>query len=165
MTGQAARIRLLQGMSLFGGMSPVALSLVLERGAWVTVPEGDYFFREGDRGVATYALEQGRVAILKRWRDADWELHQLRAGDCFGEVALVDFGPRSASVRALEDCRALEIAPPLLRALRDLDLEQFTLIYMNMARELSRRLRAADGRLFRLGMASGEVTGWGAPAT
>jgi CRP/FNR family transcriptional regulator, cyclic AMP receptor protein len=165
MTGQAARIRLLQGMSIFGGMSPAALSLVLERSAAVAVPEGDYFFREGDRGASTYALEQGRVAILKRWHGAEWELHQLRPGDCFGEVALVDFGPRSASVRALEDCRALEIAPPLLRALRDLDLEQFTLIYMNMARELSRRLRAADARLFRLGVEAGDVAGWGAPAT
>jgi CRP-like cAMP-binding protein len=50
-------------------------------------------------------------------------------------------------VRAVEDCSGFEIFAGGLFALYERDLEQFALIQMNMARELSRRLRRADDRL------------------
>ena len=87
--------------------------------------------------------------MIKRWRGEDYRLRGLAAGDCFGEVALLDFGRRSASVRADADCTALEISSRDLRALGGQDTEQFALIYMNLGRELARRLRDADERLFR----------------
>jgi CRP-like cAMP-binding protein len=146
------RVCLLQGMPIFGALDGAALRLVLERAQVVTVPAGRAFFEEGERGVATYALEAGRVAVLRHWRGENRRIRELGPGDCFGEVALFDFGPRSASVVALEDCRALEITPAVLRALRESDLEQFTLITMNLGRELSRRLRRNDEWLFRVRM-------------
>ena len=110
---------------------------------------GSVSVAEGDGGVSIYWLERGQVAILKRREDENLALRTLEAGDCFGEVALVDFGPRSASVRAVVDCAALEITTGLLREIREHDLEQFTLITMNLGRELSRRLRSAEARLLR----------------
>ena len=50
-------------------------------------------------------------------------------------------------------CLALELTGGILRAVHEHDLEQFALIHMNMARELSRRLRDAHGRLFEASMA------------
>jgi CRP-like cAMP-binding protein len=72
----------------------------------------------------------------------------MQAGDCFGEMAVIDHCPRSASVRAVEDCRAIRISAADLYQVYAQDLKQFTLIQMNMGREVCRRLRAADGRLF-----------------
>jgi CRP-like cAMP-binding protein len=89
------------------------------------------------------------VAVLKRVGSGDHLLRELRRGDCFGEVALFDFGARSASVRALAPCRALEISARALRLLSEEHLKDFTLLYMNLGREVSRRLRLADERLFR----------------
>lgn len=151
MTGRDPRIARLQGTALFGGASDATVELVLERARAVSVPSGDHFFREGERGAAIYWLDAGRVAVLKARGDGDVELRRLEAGECFGEVALFDLGPRSASVRAIEDCRALELRPALLRELRERDLEQYTLLTQNLGRELSRRLRALTERLFRLG--------------
>jgi CRP/FNR family transcriptional regulator, cyclic AMP receptor protein len=139
----------LRNTPLFGGASSEIVELVLARAPQLRVSSGDYFFRQGERGVAVYWLETGRVAILKRWEEREIELRKLEAGDCFGEIALFDFGPRSASVRALEDCTALELAPALFREIRERDLEQFALLTLNMGRELSRRLRSAEDRLFR----------------
>jgi cAMP-binding proteins - catabolite gene activator and regulatory subunit of cAMP-dependent protein kinases len=96
-----------------------------------------------------FVLEQGRVVILKRWKEKEYLLRYFGKGDCFGEMALIDMGPRSASVLAVEDCQAIEISAESLYELYKKDLEQFTLIQMNIARELSRRLRAADERLFQ----------------
>lgn len=152
-----AHIRLLQGMPIFGGLNDRTISLVLERSNRIEVAAGEFFFREGERTVATYALESGRVVIHKEWRGKERELRQLGPGDCFGEVALFDFGPRSASVRALEDCSALEVTPAILRALKDQDLEQFAMLYMNMGRELSRRLRLSDEWIFRVRMEMAET--------
>jgi CRP-like cAMP-binding protein len=70
-------------------------------------------------------------------------------GDCFGEMALIDFCPRSASVRALEDSRAIELSATSLQQLYEKDPAQFTMIYMNLGRELSRRLREVNDLLFR----------------
>jgi len=143
------RVRLLQGMSVFGGVTSEAIELLLERAQSFEVTKGDYFFREGDSGNSAIVLEKGKVAIIKTHGGEDYFLRTLEAGDCFGEVALMDFFPRSASVAAVEDCTALEFHARDLLELSRKDLEQFSLIYMNIARELARRLRDANERLFQ----------------
>jgi CRP/FNR family transcriptional regulator, cyclic AMP receptor protein len=71
----------------------------------------------------------------------------LNQGDCFGEMSLIDFSPRSASVRAVEDCTALQISATCISQVYEKDLEQFAMIEMNMGREVSRRLRESDAAL------------------
>jgi CRP-like cAMP-binding protein len=70
-------------------------------------------------------------------------------------MALIDLLPRSASVVALEDCAALRLTSAQLYRAHQADAEQFAVICMNIARELSRRLRAADERLFEIGLEPG----------
>jgi CRP-like cAMP-binding protein len=88
------------------------------------------------------------VAILRPWEGSEVALSSLGPGDCFGEMALIDFCQRSASVRAEEDAHAIEVPAAALHRLYKTDLEQFALIQMNMGREVTRRLRITDQRLF-----------------
>lgn len=141
---------LLRGMAVFGGLNNQTLSLILEHSEKVEVPVGEYFFREGDRANALYVLERGVVVIERLWEETPIELGRFQAGDCIGEMALIDMMPRSASVRAAEDCQAIEITTASLYKLLKQDLEQYAIIMMNMGREVSRRLRIADDRLFAL---------------
>ncbi len=144
-----SHIAVLSGSPLFGGVQGTVLARLLEHCRFLHKEPGEYFYREGDQGQSMYLLEQGRVAIIKSWKDRELELRQLEAGDCFGEVALVDFGPRAASVKAVAPCEVVEIPVSALQRLYEIDPEQYTLVQMNIARELSRRLRDADERLFR----------------
>jgi CRP/FNR family transcriptional regulator, cyclic AMP receptor protein len=144
------RIALLQAMPIFGALRDDALECLLEGAPWVQRAAGQWFFREGDAAQAMYVIEQGTVEVRKRWDDRDWPLHRLHAGDCFGEMALMDYFPRSASVCAVESCRAIEIESAALHRLAERDMEQFALIQMNIGREICRRLRATDELLFRL---------------
>lgn len=64
----------------------------------------------------------------------------------------MDMLPRSASVRAEEECSAIERGAEGLLHLFEWDVEQFALIQMNIGREVCRRLRAADEMLFRAKM-------------
>lgn len=144
------RIALLQAMPIFGALNDAALECLLEGAPTLARAGGDCFFREGDAAQCMYVIEHGTVEVRKRWDGRDWPLHRLHAGDCFGEMALMDFFPRSASVVALEDCRALQIDGAALQRLAERDIEQFALLQMNLGREISRRLRATDELLFRL---------------
>ncbi|MCR9295560.1 MAG: cyclic nucleotide-binding domain-containing protein [bacterium] len=143
-------VELLRKMAVFGGMNRPALELVLGAGRELQQPSGTYFFREGDPGESLFILRSGNVAIERLWQEQVIPLGELHAGDCFGEMSLIDLMPRSASVRAAMDCLALEIPQRCLYRLYQHDLEQYAIFMMNMGREVSRRLRIADERLFAL---------------
>lgn len=144
-----ARISALQRMPIFGGIRDDVLQFLLEQSMPVTVPASGFFFREHDAAQSLFVLEAGRVAILKQWNGRMHRLAELGPGDCFGEMALIDLFPRSASVQAMEACRALELTSAAFFRLYEWDIEQFAIVQMNLGREVSRRLRTADERLFR----------------
>jgi CRP-like cAMP-binding protein len=152
-----ARIELLQQMPIFGGIRAEILQFLLALCPTVSVSEHDFFFREHENGDSMFILEAGKAAVLKSWRGRDYSLHTLREGDCFGEMAIMDHCPRSASVRALADCIAIRISAANLYQVYARDLKQFALIQMNMGREVCRRLREADNRLFDVRMEMPEV--------
>lgn len=148
------QIELLQQMPIFGGLPAEALDLLLQDARSVTLPARAYFFREGDPALSMFVLERGSVAVLKIWQRRELLLRRLGIGDCFGEMALLDLFPRSAAVRAEEDCSAIELTPAHLYRLFERDPAQFAMIQMNIAREMSRRLRITDDLLFRSRMES-----------
>ena len=150
----ATRIELLQGMPIFGAIREDVLRSLLEQANVIAVPAGGYYFREGDDARGMFVLESGCAAVLKDWEGRKYKLHEFHRGDCFGEMALMDLMPRSASVKAMEDCSAIELRPDHLMRLFEHDVEQFALIQMNMGREVCRRLRATDERLFAVEMSA-----------
>jgi CRP/FNR family cyclic AMP-dependent transcriptional regulator len=145
-----SRIELLQRMPIFGAIGRQTLEFLVGLARTVEAAAGDCLCREGETGSSMFVLEAGRIEIVKTWQGRELRLCELGAGDCCGEMALLDLAPRSASVRALEPCRAIEIGAGDLLAVFERDAEQFALIQMNLAREMSRRLRATDEQLFRL---------------
>jgi CRP-like cAMP-binding protein len=156
---QLSRFDLLQRMPIFGALRDDALQWLLQQSRFAEVPAGGHFFHEHDAASSMFVLESGSVSVLKSWQGRQVLLHTLEAGDCFGEMALMDLLPRSASVRAETPCRAYEIGTGDLMRLFERDVEQFALIQMNIGREVCRRLRLTDEQLFRLslGAAAGDV--------
>lgn len=145
----ADRIELLQQMPIFGAVREAALRFLLEPARSVKVAAGAYFFREQDPAQCMYVLESGSVEVVKQWRGREMVLRKFDTGDCFGEMALLDLFPRSAAVRALADCSAIELKPEFMLRLFEHDAESFALIQMNIGREMCRRLRTTDEQLFQ----------------
>jgi CRP/FNR family cyclic AMP-dependent transcriptional regulator len=96
---QEARIELLQRMPIFGGIRTEILQFLLALCPIESVPTNEFFFREHDQGDSMFVLEMGKAAVLKSWRGQDYLLQTLKKGDCFGEMAVIDHWPRSASER------------------------------------------------------------------
>ena len=143
-----ARIAMLQDMSIFAAVGEQSLRLLLEHARERVVPKGEFFFREGDEGTELFVLERGSVTVCKRFQGQDYVIRSIGRGDFFGEIALLDFLPRSASVVAEEECHALVFRALDVLAVAKRDIEQFTMIYMNIAREMGRRLRDGNDLLF-----------------
>jgi CRP/FNR family transcriptional regulator, cyclic AMP receptor protein len=144
------RIELLQAMPVFGALREETLRFLLGLAATVSRAPGEFFFHEDDEAQSLFVLEEGTAAVVKHWNDHQYVLAHLAKGDCFGEMSIMDLRHRSASVVAVEPCRAIELSSADLMAVYRRDIEQFAVIQMNMGREVSRRLRDADERLFQV---------------
>ena len=158
----SSRIDLLQQMPVFGAASADTLSFILEGTRDVVVPAGECFFRRGDEAHSLFVLESGRVEVTREHEGRDFRLTTLGPGDCFGEMAFIEVRSRNATVRALEDCAAIEIPLETLHALYERDVDQYLLIQMNLAREISRRLREASRLRFESMVAArqSDTEGW-----
>src|SRR4051812_33921859 len=74
-----------------------------------TYKKGDIILREGERGDRAYVLESGSVEILIQRDGALMQIGTRGPGSIIGEMAVVDDQPRTATIRALENCHVLEI--------------------------------------------------------
>ena len=151
------RIQMLQEMPIFGAIQESTIEQLLQHAVVRDLTRGDTVFQEGELDTSVYIIEQGRVSVHRRWEGKDYKLRELSQGDCFGEMALMDYKPRSASVVADTDCSLIQISAAQLGELYTQLPEQYTLIMMNLGREVCRRLKEADKRLFIHGIAEGKV--------
>jgi len=73
---------------------------------------------EGSEGESMYHLLRGRVEVLKQVaEDRQISVRELLPGDVFGEMTLFLDSPRSATVRALDECLLLRVGRPIVREL------------------------------------------------
>jgi CRP/FNR family cyclic AMP-dependent transcriptional regulator len=136
---------LLRRYSLFGGLIDSQLERLVARVTLSEVAAGAVIMREGDKGDQLYCLVSGEVEV----RRGDRVLVRLGAGETLGEMELIDMIPRSATVVALTPCSLVALARRDILALQREDLPAFTLVIMNLARDLSRRLRQMDAAATR----------------
>ncbi len=142
--------QLFRRMPVFGGVTTETLEWLLARSETINVAAGDYLFQEGEAASSFFVILEGAVSAERDWRGTPVHLHRLVAGDCVGEMALIEVQARSASVRAIDDVVTVEVTLRTLHQLYRHNLEQYAILMMNMGREVSRRLRQANDRLFEL---------------
>ena len=130
---------------LFERFTPTHIDqLVSIAGDPVIVAADDVVMREGDFPPDNvYVIQKGTVEILKNEPDSDvqYRIATLGPGNTIGEVALLDDGPRSATVRALEELSLLVIPIDKLSAMANAEESIDSRMKINLAYELGHRLR------------------------
>jgi CRP-like cAMP-binding protein len=99
--------------------------------------KGKVLFKEGDRGEDMYIVQSGKVAIKKKLHDGETTLAVLEKGDFFGEMAILERMPRSASAEVVEDGDLIVIAGDMFGDMIKSNPE----IAVRMLRKQSIRLR------------------------
>jgi len=131
---------LIKNISIFNGLSDRELDKVISLLKQHSVKRGDIIVTEGELAREMFIIQEGTVEILK----GGVALARLWQGDCFGEMTLIDVQPRSASVRAKRNATLFSLSNKDFLSLYEWNLHTYTIIILNIARELSRRLRKAD---------------------
>lgn len=138
----------LRRVGLFGAVSDEAMHFLAQKLVVLQPDPGHVVFREGDPARDMFVVMSGEAEVLKRSQSGiDARVALLGPGDWFGEMSVLDVQSRSATVRVLAPARILRISAADLDALYRHDLKAYAIIVLNIARELSRRLRVADGLL------------------
>lgn len=130
-------IDLLGGVPLFQGLTKKELKAIAAVGKQVEHPAGRDIVKEGSaEGAGFHLIVEGTAKVLVGGNTRN----RLGPGDYFGEMSLLDKGPRSATVQAESDMRTLSLASWAFLPL----LDRHPSIARKMLVELSRRLRASD---------------------
>ncbi|MDP3277478.1 MAG: cyclic nucleotide-binding domain-containing protein [Deltaproteobacteria bacterium] len=136
----------LREIGLFGGLSDTTLDLLLEDLSVVNVEAGSFVLKEGESAREMFVVIGGELEVLKRSPSgSEARVAMLGPGDWVGEMSILDVMPRSASVRALAPSLMLVVSASDFDKLYRRDIQSYAMLVMNIARELSRRLRVADG--------------------
>lgn len=134
----------LSGNCFFSNLSEDDLKLLIECAQIIDFKAGDTIFKEGDIGVYFYVILNGEVEIRKEVSGRS--LAELGPGQVFGEMAVLDNHPRSASAISALDSEHIAVeGRKLMEEYPHLTVK----ILHNLARELSEKLRAANQLLDR----------------
>ncbi|HTM20943.1 MAG TPA: cyclic nucleotide-binding domain-containing protein [Kofleriaceae bacterium] len=134
----------LRGLSLFAGMSDAALTCIAEHARRVDLGPGEVLLREGDPAKEMLVVMAGRLEVIKRNGAAEACIATLGPGEVAGEMALIDIQPRSAEVRSVESASVIVMGNADIAAVYREDQKSYTLLVLNIAREISLRLRRLD---------------------
>ncbi len=107
--------------------------------------DGEFICRQGERGDCMYVVQAGRVEILREENGASLLVRELTAGDIFGEMAIFEREPRSATARAKGIARLLTLDK---RAFLRRVHEDPSLAY-RILQVMSRRIRSLTEELFQ----------------
>ena len=132
------KVLFLKSVDLFRALPGEELAQIAEIAEEQPFAAGEQVFAEGEPGDALYLVVEGSVKVHQGQR----QLAQLGVRDVFGEMAVLDSEPRSASVTALKDAVLLKIARDDFRDI----LQERPEIGMGVIKVLSRRLRDAARR-------------------
>ncbi len=136
---------LLCNVPIFAGLDDKAMTIFLEHAERMEVPAGGVIAREGEANHCMYLIESGEVCIVKNFDTPDAvTLAVLGAREFFGEMCILDTQPRSATGKAVGPATVVSVASPAFYHLYQQMPKQHSILLLNIARDLSRRLRHLD---------------------
>jgi CRP/FNR family cyclic AMP-dependent transcriptional regulator len=136
--GRDAKLELLGNVPLFSACNKRELSRVASLVDEVEAPKGKVIVRQGDTGQECFVIAEGKARATMRGRRSA----ALGPGSFFGEMSLLDQGPRSATVTAETDMRLLVLGSREFSSL----INEVPVVAVRIMRGLAERLRAVEPR-------------------
>jgi CRP/FNR family cyclic AMP-dependent transcriptional regulator len=124
----------LAAVPMFSGCTRKELAIIARAAKEVSHREGTVIAREGERGIGLFLILDGQCSVSIGGK----EKSKLGPGSFFGEIALLDGGPRTATVSAVTDVRLLGLTEWVFRGL----LAEHPSIALKTLESIAGRLRA-----------------------
>jgi CRP-like cAMP-binding protein len=124
-----------------------ALELLLAGARCIESEQGELIVREGDSSNEMFVIGEGEVRVWKHYGTAEQvELAIMGRKDFFGEMCMLETLPRAATVEALTACTCVGVKSSAFYRLYQARPDQHAILILNLARDLSRRIRALHRR-------------------
>lgn len=136
----ADNIEFLKRVRLFEDLDRRSLEAIANAAVEQTYTAGQDIVRQGDTGVGAFIIKEGKAEAVQERGTHQHKLAELKEGDVFGEMALLDEFPRSATVRAVEPTTCLGIQRWHFKGI----LESHPQIALALLPVLTKRLRNAE---------------------
>jgi len=135
MLSTVEKVLFLKSVELFSQIPGEELAQVAMIAAEETREAGEVIFAEGEAGDALYVVLDGRVRV----HGEEKVIAELGERECFGEMSILDSGPRSATATAIEDTSLIKITRDDFQEI----LSEKPEIAIGVIKVLSRRLAAS----------------------
>jgi CRP/FNR family transcriptional regulator, cyclic AMP receptor protein len=132
-------LQMLSEVPLFEGLSKKELRAIFASSKQVTHRAGSTLAKEGDSGLGFFLIVEGTATV----KVGNRVFRRMGPGDFFGEISLLDQGPRTATVEAETDVTTLGLAAWVFKRL----IEQNPSIASKMLKVMAQRLRTAAKQL------------------
>ncbi|MEO8206695.1 MAG: cyclic nucleotide-binding domain-containing protein [Chthoniobacterales bacterium] len=140
----------LQKLKAFANFQPAEMDLISSVSDVEDFKKGDLIVKEGESGDCMYVILSGKVQIYSDSEGKHVHLGDLTTGFFFGELALVDTAPRSASVIAEEDGQFLKIAQTTIGVLAGASPRAAIKLLVAIGHSLANRLRDGNKKYSNL---------------
>ena len=126
--------------SIFGGLLNDQLEKILPMIETEDYAAGTNIIIEETTNDKIFLILEGRVLVSRKGLN----LYEFSAGEAFGEMEVLEIMPSAATIRTMCQTKLLTLSYKALRDIYKLDIKIFSMIIMNLARDLSRRLRVMN---------------------
>ncbi len=139
---------LLARAQIFHNFTIEDISILLETATEEKYKAGEIIFKEGSKGRDLFIIKSGQVQITNKTEQGlEQIVTTLHDGQVFGEMSLIDKGPRSATVKALISTIIYRVRQEDLFNLREGNSQITLMLLMSIAQIISFRLRRTNNRL------------------
>jgi CRP/FNR family cyclic AMP-dependent transcriptional regulator len=141
----------LKNVTIFSSFSLDVLRELLGDCPRIFKKAGELIIEEGTPASEIFIIIKGRVSIILDLKSDPLVLAEFGPGDCIGEASVIGVQNHSASARVKEDAELFVLTRSILMSIYEKDKDVFSMLILNIARELARRLYKTDQVLLHYG--------------
>lgn len=143
---------IIKSVTIFSGLSDSQVRRIFENCSLLEARVGEIILQEATPATEIFIILNGKVTIVLGLNDDDpIVLTEFGPGNCIGEASVIGIQDHSASAVVTEDATLLVLSRQVLMKIFDTDKSLFSLLILNIAREIARRLHHTDEILLHYG--------------
>lgn len=141
---------ILSRISFLGGVTDTQREAIFQLMEKHAFKKGEYISRVDEEPSHIYIIASGKVELrITDHHGLEIRKRAFGLGDCFGEAAMLSMNNHTASFMAAEDTKLIMLSRRAINRLHHDDLKLFSILMMNLARELARKLQFTDEMLLK----------------
>ncbi len=142
---------ILKNVTIFAGLKEQEICTIYDSCHLMEANVGDVLLEEGKAATEIFIILRGRVTIVLNLHEKPLEVIEFGPGNCIGEASVIGIQNHSASAVVLEEASLLVLSRKVLMDIFESDNRLFSLLILNIAREIARRLHHTDEILLHYG--------------